>query len=66
MALGGAWVALHVAIDAALVGYVILLVRFRQIAAERRTKVEPIRPAVTEQRPTTLQAAPDYLVRSGT
>lgn len=66
MAVGGVWVALHVAVDAALVGYVILLVRFRQIAAERRTKVEPIRPPVTEQGPATIQAAPSYLLRSGT
>lgn len=66
MTLRGSWIALNVAIDAALVGYVILLVRFRQIANERQFKVEPIRPPVTEQPPVTLQAAPDYLVRSGT
>lgn len=66
LTLGGAWVAGHVAIDAALVGYVVLLVRFRQLAAERRTKVEPIRPPVNEVAPATLQAAPAYLLRSGT
>lgn len=66
MVMGGNWVALHIAVDAALVGYVILLVRFRQIASERRDKVQPIRPAVTEHSPATLQAAPSYLVRSGT
>lgn len=66
LTLGGAWVATHVAIDAALVGYVVLLVRFRQLAAERRTKVEPIRPPVNEVAPATLQAAPAYLLRSGT
>lgn len=66
MGLGGMWVAINVALDAALVGYVILLVRFRQVAAERHSKVEPIRPPVTEQPPLTLQAAPAYLLRSGT
>ena len=66
LTLGGLWVAAHVAIDAALVAYVVLLVRFRQLAAERRTKIEPIRPPVNEVAPATLQAAPDYLLRSGT
>lgn len=66
LTVGSPWVAIHVAIDAALVGYVVLLVRFRQLASERRTKVQPIRPAVTEQAPVTIQSAPDYLLRSGT
>ncbi|MEM7094023.1 MAG: hypothetical protein AAF567_13540 [Actinomycetota bacterium] len=65
LAMRGGWIALHVAIDAALVGYVLLLVRFRQMAAERRNKVEPIRPPVTEQPPVTVQSAPDYLVSAG-
>ena len=66
LTLGGMWVAAHVGIDAVLVGYVVLLVRFRQLAAERRTKVEPIRPPVNEVAPPTLQPAPSYLLRSGT
>lgn len=66
MGFGGLWVAINVALDAALVGYVILLVRFRQVAADRRSKVEPIRPPVTEQPPVNLQPAPGYLLRSGT
>lgn len=66
LTLGGVWVAAHVGIDAVLVGYVVLLVRFRQLASERRTKVEPIRPPVNEVAPATLQPAPGYLLRSGT
>jgi len=62
----GAFVAVHIAADALLVGYVILLVRYRQIAMDRVEKVEPIRPPVTEQAPASLQLAPSYLLRSGT
>lgn len=58
----GLWIAAHVAIDAALIGYVILLVRFRQVANERRSKVAPIRPPLHEQPVVNMQAAPDYLV----
>ena len=57
---------IHVAIDATLLGYVILLVRRRQIEAERRLKVQPIRPPVTEVAPASIQLAPSYLVSSGT
>lgn len=62
----GAFVAVHIAADVLLVGYVILLVRYRQIAMDRIEKVEPIRPPVTEQAPASLQLAPSYLLRSGT
>lgn len=63
---GGLWIAAHVFVDIVMLGYVILLVRHRQLAADRKLKVEPIRPPVTEQAPATLQAAPSYLVRSNT
>jgi len=63
---GGRWVAAHVFVDVVMVGYVILLVRHRQLAADRMMKVEPIRPPVSEQAPATLQAAPSYLLRSKT
>lgn len=63
---GGLWIAAHVFVDIVMLGYVILLVRHRQLAADRRLKVEPIRPPVTEQAPSMLQAAPSYLVRSNT
>jgi len=62
----GTWVAVHVLVDAVMLGYVILLVRHRQLAVDRMRKVEPIRPPVTEHAPVTLQAAPSYLVRSQT
>ena len=62
LSFGGLWIAAHVAIDAALLGYVILLVRFRQVADERRSKVAPIRPPLHERPVMSLQAAPDYLV----
>jgi len=61
----GMWIAIHVLVDLALVGYVILLVRNRLLAADRMRKVEPIRPPVTERAPS-LQAAPSYLLRSNT
>ena len=63
--LGGAWVAAHVLIDAIMLGYVILLVRHRQMMMDRLTKVEPIRPPVSEQ-PANVRLAPEYLLRSNT
>lgn len=63
---GGRWVAVHVFVDVVMVGYVILLVRHRQLMADRRTKVEPIRPPVSEQSPASMQLAPSYLLNSKT
>ena|GEM_PF-640236 len=63
---GGRWIAAHVLIDMVMVGYVILLVRHRQLMADRITKVEPIRPPVTDQAPASIQLAPPYLLRENT
>lgn len=63
---GGRWVAAHVFVDVVMVGYVILLVRHRQLMADRMMKVEPIRPPVNEQQPASMQLAPSYLLRSKT
>jgi len=63
---GGNWVAAHVLVDVVMVGYVILLVRHRQLAADRMMKVEPIRPPVSEQLPASVQLAPSYLLQSNT
>jgi hypothetical protein len=63
---GGRWVAAHVLVDVVMLGYVILLVRHRQLAADQRTKVEPIRPPVTEQTSSSVQLAPSYLLRENT
>jgi len=66
LSVGGRWIAAHVLVDAAMVGYVILLVRHRQLMADRLMKVEPIRPPVSEQPPATVQLAPSYLLDSKT
>ncbi len=66
LAVGGAMTPIHIAIDALMVGYVILLVRHRQMATEQASRLEPIRPAVSQVAPTTVQMAPSYLLRSGT
>lgn len=66
LAVGGRLIAVHVGVDAVMLGYVILLVRHRQLEAEKASKIEPIRPPVTEQAPAAVQAAPSYLLRSGT
>ena len=58
---GGRWVAAHVFVDVVMLGYVILLVRHRQLDVDRRRKVEPIRPPVNEQAPAAMQLAPSYL-----
>jgi len=63
--LQGAWIAAHVLVDMITVGYVILLVRHRQMTTDRLLKVEPIRPPVSEQ-PANVQLAPAYLLRSNT
>lgn len=63
---GGRWIAAHVFVDVLMMGYVILLVRHRQLMADRMTKVEPIRPPVSEQLPASVQLAPSYLLRSKT
>ena len=63
---GGNWIAAHVLVDVVMVGYVILLVRHRQLVADRMRKVEPIRPPVSEQPPASVQLAPSYLLRSNT
>ncbi len=63
---GGRWVAAHVFVDVVMLGYVILLVRHRQLVADRVTKVEPIRPPVTEQTVSSVQLAPSYLLREST
>jgi len=59
------FISLHVVADLALVGFAILLVRHRQMSAQRSAKVEPIRPAVTAQPPAPVQLAPSYLVSNG-
>lgn len=66
MFVGGRWIAAHVFVDVVMVGYVILLVRHRQLVADRRSKVEPIRPPVTDHAPASMQLAPAYLLRSKT
>ena len=63
---GGRWIAAHVFVDLIMVGYVILLVRHRQLMVDRVTKVEPIRPPVTEHAPASVQLAPSYLLRENT
>ncbi len=63
---GGRWIAAHVLVDVVMLGYVILLVRHRQLMADRLLKVEPIRPPVNEQAPSSVQLAPSYLLRSQT
>ena len=63
---GGRWIAAHVFVDVVMLGYVILLVRHRQLMADRLQKVEPIRPPVSEQPPSSVQLAPSYLLRSKT
>lgn len=63
---GGRWIAASLLVMVVLVGYVILLVRHRQIMADRQRKVEPIRPPVGEKAPSSMQLAPSYLVRSKT
>lgn len=63
---GGRWVAAHVLVDAVMLGYVILLVRHRQLMADRGAKVEPIRPPITDQASTPVQLAPSYLLRENT
>lgn len=63
---GGRWIAAHVFVDLVMVGYVILLVRHRQLMVDRLSKVEPIRPPVSEQPPASMQLAPSYLVSSRT
>ena len=63
---GGRWVAAHVLVDAVMLGYVILLVRHRQLMADRGAKVEPIRPPITDQASTPVQLAPSFLLRENT
>lgn len=63
---GGRWVAAHVLVDVAMIGYVILLVRHRQLMEDQVTKVEPIRPPVTRQPVSSVQLAPSYLLRENT
>ncbi|KAG1648790.1 putative zinc protease PqqL [Nymphon striatum] len=55
---GGNWIAAHVFVDVAMLGYVILLVRHRQLAADRMMKVEPIRPPVSEQPAARIEPEP--------
>lgn len=62
----GTMIAVHIGVDALMLGYVILLVRHRQITAERLSKVEPIRPPVTQQTPASMQLAPSYLLQTST
>lgn len=66
MFLRGNWIPVTAFINIALVGYVILLVRHRQVVADRLRKVEPIRPPVSEQTPSHVQLAPSYLLKSNT
>ncbi len=63
---GGIFITLHVIADLAALGYVILLVRHRNMANAQASRPQPIRPAVTVASPRTMQVAPDYLLRSGT
>lgn len=50
--LRGNYIALNLACDALFIGYIILLVRHRQIATDNARQIKPIRPPVTE---TTVQ-----------
>jgi hypothetical protein len=43
--MGGLFIFLNLLVDVALLGYVILLVRFQQASQDRMNKVRPIRPA---------------------
>ena len=52
IAAGGAFIVLHLLVDAALLGYVILLVQYQRRLEEVRHKVRPIRPPqVTRPQP---------------
>lgn len=64
LAYSGPFVLVNLLADAALVSYVILLVRHNQVQREQANKVRPIRPPTTEQAPIRLQSAPNYLVQS--
>lgn len=56
----GLWVLVNLLADASMLVYVMLLVRFQQINADRMNKVRPIRPP---GRQPSVQAAPDYLLQ---
>lgn len=55
----GAWVLVNLLADAALLAYVMLLVRHQQMSNERMNKVRPIRPAGRQPH---VQPAPTYLL----
>ncbi len=61
--IGGAFIALHLLVDIALLGYVMLLVQYQRRLEEVHYKVRPIRPVRTAPRPETSHA--DLLQRSG-
>jgi len=63
---GGQWIAAHVFVDVVMLGYVILLVRHRQLMADLVSKIEPIRPPVTGQAIFSGQIAPSYLLSENT
>lgn len=56
----GAWVLVNLLADAALLAYVMLLVRHQQVSNERMNKVRPIRPAGRQPH---VQPAPTYLLQ---
>ncbi len=60
--IGGGFVVLHLLVDIAMLGYVILLVQYQRQLEEVQHKVRPIRPVQTT-RPETSHA--DLLQRSG-
>jgi hypothetical protein len=57
---GGPFLLLHLLIDVALVGYVVLLVRLKRLAEDRRTKVRYLQPGATMAGP--VGAEVPYLV----
>ena len=63
---GGQWIAAHVFVDVVMLGYVILLVRHRQLMADLVSKIEPIRPPVTGQAIFSGQIEPSYLLSENT
>lgn len=60
VAASGAWVLINLLADAALLAYVMLLVRHQQVTNERMNKVRPIRPVGRQPH---VQPAPTYLLQ---
>ena len=60
---GGAFIALNLVVDVALLGFVILLVRHQKASQDRVNKVRPIRPALAASQSLQPQSYP-YQQRS--